>query len=214
MYDKCAYSHRLAESTSPLAYQIYPPGYESCQPCMQGYPGFFPSVGSQGQGFSVPPSEIDVESDLRNQTRINSLCPSKKYLPRCNQPSKKSGYPCAQTLNRTYRGECMPGIIPVSSVDSRMPKPCNPLSAVHINRFDFLCENPQQENKWRLYNGNNRLGIDTYQTERDRNNINWKNVSRRSCYGFNMRNNRTQPCRAGSLSCASIADSVKNILGL
>ena len=60
LYDKCAYEHRLYESTSPLAYNINPIAYESCSKCQMLYPGFLGSMG--GFGFGVGPNEIDLES--------------------------------------------------------------------------------------------------------------------------------------------------------
>ena len=37
---------------------------------------------------------VDLESDLRGQTRPLSNCSNKKYVPKCNSNSNNSGIPC------------------------------------------------------------------------------------------------------------------------
>ena len=74
IYDGCAYKQRLTESTNPLAYQLNILKFESCNKCRHelGIIG--------GSNVSEPLSQlVDLESDLRGQTRILSNCPEKKY---------------------------------------------------------------------------------------------------------------------------------------
>lgn len=211
MYDKCAYAHRLYESTSPLNYNIFPPAYESCKKCWMPYVGFIGHLGGTGGSNPVHPTDIDLESDLRNQTRIASLAPRHKYIPRCNGRCKKNqltGYPCSgdcQMVNTNNPPECFDArqsIVPLESVDSRAFKPCNNLAGVHINRFEpGLLEDPQHPSRIFKYNNARfRMGMDTNQLERDRHMIRYP----RRCATC------PQPapirCKAGSMGCQSVSD--------
>lgn len=83
-YDDCAYQKSLKISTSPLDYALYSGKYENCSKCRFE----FGTVG--GNGVSLFSGNlVDLESDLRGQTRQASLCPSKMY-----QPPVVNGKPC------------------------------------------------------------------------------------------------------------------------
>ena len=69
-YDTCAYAKTLEESTSPLEYLMFKGKYENCKSC--------PSGDNNNLDFGV---KTDIESELRNQTRYTTKCPSKKYDP-------------------------------------------------------------------------------------------------------------------------------------
>ena len=69
MYDNCAYQKRIYESTSPLKYMLYQGAYESCQKC------------KQGGNYVIWSDLVDVETELRNQTRPLSQCAQFKYQP-------------------------------------------------------------------------------------------------------------------------------------
>jgi len=80
-YDKCAYKQNLEESMAPGCYQFYAGKYDNANQCRVN----FGIVG--GNDVSLYKGNIvDLESDLRGQTRAGSLCPSKKFMPRCKQP--------------------------------------------------------------------------------------------------------------------------------
>ena len=87
MYDTCAYKKKLDESTGPLAYHLNPLKYENCNKCRMelGILGG-PSV-SQIRG-----NLVDLENELRGQTRPLSQCPSKKYQP--GKPIMTKGTDC------------------------------------------------------------------------------------------------------------------------
>jgi hypothetical protein len=78
-YDDCAYAKDLEESTDPLCYWTFLGKYEQCKKCPQG--DF-----TNNLEFGV---RADVESELRNQTRLYSKCPSKKYNPKKPYKSPK-----------------------------------------------------------------------------------------------------------------------------
>ena len=86
-YDNCSYKKDLEESMSIGCYQLYNGKYENANKCRID----FGIIG--GNDVSIYGGNlVDLESDLRCQTRINSLCPSNKYMPRCKQPCH-SGLP-------------------------------------------------------------------------------------------------------------------------
>lgn len=70
-YDKCAYAKTLDESTSQIDYWIYLGKYENSKQCSSG--DF-----TNNLEFGA---KVDVESELRNQTRLASKCPEEKYDP-------------------------------------------------------------------------------------------------------------------------------------
>ena len=88
IYDNCAYKKNLQESTSPLNYSLYPGKFENCSKCRieLGVVG-----GNSVSLFSG--NLVDLESDLRGQTRPASLCPKEKYQPGCPY-SGREGIPC------------------------------------------------------------------------------------------------------------------------
>ena len=90
MYDTCAYEKTLNESVGPFAYSMFQGKYENCAKCRIE----LGQVG--GNGVSIFSGNlVDLESDLRGQTRANSVCPSKKFNPSCKMPNGNcDGLPC------------------------------------------------------------------------------------------------------------------------
>jgi hypothetical protein len=75
-YDDCSYKTELTQSVSPLNYMLDPIKYEHCNKCRM-------EMGILG-GTAVSHiagNLVDLENDLRNQTRPNTHCPIYKYLP-------------------------------------------------------------------------------------------------------------------------------------
>lgn len=90
-YDTCAYKERITESTAPLDYSLYTGKFENCTKCRVelGIVG-----GNNVSLFSG--NLVDLESDLRGQTRPASLCSSMKYHPKCEpNPNSTDGLPCS-----------------------------------------------------------------------------------------------------------------------
>ena len=76
IYDKCAFKKSLLESESPGNYMLYPGKFYNDNQCRieKGIVG--------GNQVSLSTNNlVDLESDLRGQTRFLSDCPSKKYNP-------------------------------------------------------------------------------------------------------------------------------------
>ena len=90
MYDTCAYKKLLDQSTGPFSYSMYTGKYENCAKCRIE----LGQIG--GNGVSIFSGNlVDLESNLRGQTRLASLCPIKKYQPICNKPNPNNdGLPC------------------------------------------------------------------------------------------------------------------------
>jgi hypothetical protein len=71
-YDSCAYEQDLKQSTDPLSYQLFAGKYYNCNNCQ-------PLTQKTVSGSY---SLVDVESELKGLTRINSECTGFKY-PNC-----------------------------------------------------------------------------------------------------------------------------------
>jgi hypothetical protein len=86
--DTCAYQKQLTESTSTLNHLLDPSKYYNCNPCRinDGIVG--------GNSVSVYSGNlVDLESDLRGQTRYASKCPSLMFEPGTNVQGR-SGNNC------------------------------------------------------------------------------------------------------------------------
>jgi hypothetical protein len=107
MYDSCAYEKSLQQSTSPLDYALYTGKYENTAKCRIE----FGLVGGNGVS-QYSGNLVDLESDLRGQTRAATLCPCKKYGPECKSAScnnKGNGLPCSSSSCKkemTHQAAC------------------------------------------------------------------------------------------------------------
>lgn len=71
IYDNCAYSLRINDNKDVFQYQVFRPKYENCTKCK--------TANENDRQFIA--NRVDLESDLKDQTRLSTLCPSKKFLP-------------------------------------------------------------------------------------------------------------------------------------
>ena len=106
IYDTCAYQKDLYESTSPLAYQLYGGKFENCNKCLYDQ-------------FYMRYDLVDVETELRNQTRPLSKCDQFKYSPVC----KKSGL-CLSTFDKSVPVVLAPEVCPI--VYNNIPRQTGP----------------------------------------------------------------------------------------
>ena len=90
MYDSCAIKKKLEQSKSPGNYMLYPGKFYNNNPVRISR-GIV-----SGNEVSISKNNlVDLESDLRGQTRLLSQCPDKKYKPRCSWCRNcKNGLPC------------------------------------------------------------------------------------------------------------------------
>ena len=68
IYDNCSYAQWVYASTEPLSYRMYMGKNENCGKC-------------RADKFWHPYDLVDVESELRNQTRPTSKCGMYRYNP-------------------------------------------------------------------------------------------------------------------------------------
>jgi hypothetical protein len=91
-YDDCRTKKALQQTTDPGRWILNVPG-NGDKPCYMEDPQIIP----QKWGANLRTNTINLESDLRGQTRLNSLCPSAHYMPECkNCNNKMNGIPCSE----------------------------------------------------------------------------------------------------------------------
>nr|QBK88373.1 MAG: uncharacterized protein LCMiAC01_00370 [Mimivirus LCMiAC01] len=95
IYDTCSYQKYLYESTAPLNYNLFFGKHENCNKCKYDYHWLRYQL-------------VDVESELRNQTRPLSNCDQFKYSPHCY----RSGL-CMSTFDRKVPIVPAPEICPI-----------------------------------------------------------------------------------------------------
>ena len=74
IYDDCYYKQQLHDSVNPFFYMMYEGKHENCNKCRK-------------DKFYHPYDLVDVESELRNQTRPLSACGGWKYNPNTKRPA-------------------------------------------------------------------------------------------------------------------------------
>ena len=182
-FDNCQYKQALIESTGPGLYQLNTPSV-SCDPC---YPNDLHVRLQRGSGsLETCKSMIDIDSELLNLTRPSSKCPVRKYIPMC-PGYNADGYPCGQGVVPTCKkitdkggevGMHSPEKCPsenhqslptpnqswkdcsLNIDDTRISNPpCN-LRGTGINRWEWLCLNPQERVEVPFdYNISNRIVV-------------------------------------------------------
>ena len=124
--DNCALSQKDALNNNAFGLVVDKSVIESDESCFQASAPF-----KHNPFRSIPSNIVDIESELRGQTRVMSKCPS--VLNRFNEfPSKKIVECQSKTLVPEY---------------TRINRPCNVLAGITINRFNPLCEDLQEIHK-------------------------------------------------------------------
>jgi hypothetical protein len=137
--DDCALVQKLQESTGPFMYQTDSLVHESKEKCYLGASPF-----QHNPYRSIPVDSIDIESDLRGQTRILSKCSAQQWNPSMAKKVEPKLKDCVdQKLVPQY---------------TRLNKPCNIFSGISINRFDPLYEDIQDDRK---IQSNSYIGVNT-----------------------------------------------------
>lgn len=96
-YDPCAYNKTLSESVAPYEYITYDGKFENCNKCVHN---------RYTRPFDT--DIVDVESELRNQTRLASNCPSRQYNPECKNSSS-----CLSTYDAKIPVVLAPEVCPI-----------------------------------------------------------------------------------------------------
>lgn len=130
-YDTCAYEHDLRQSVGVGHYQTNAPRAE-CHACFSPDP----TIRSQIRGVNVCDdigAFTDVSSELLNITRRASSCPTQKFLPNGDKPA----VPCKLRQ--------LPDCPQMPREDTRLSNPPCTLRGTGINRWEWLCRNPQDK---------------------------------------------------------------------
>ena len=212
-YDICQYQQVLAESVGPGHYQLNTPPI-SCEPC---YPSDV-QIRLQRSGGGVDTSQplIDIDSELMNITRPSSKCPSRKFLPVCKDYTA-DGYPCGQGVVPTCQTCVDNGKVGMHSADkcpdqyspgptnwkncgmnvedTRLSNPACNLRGTGINRWEWLCLNPQDRVEIPFDNNiSNRIVVKD---------------NHRPCVPTPLNQQPAQP-KGGDLPCETIVNSCAN----
>ena len=168
-YDDCAYKEKLNSMvTSSDNYTFRKPVI--CKPC---YP-YMPSIRLQRKGDSTQNPylmDTNIESDLFGITRSATKCSALKYQPKCPDCICDSGEPCGQGVtyckSRKKSGQRCGSVddvlndwpdcfVPPES--TRLSNPPCTLRGTGWNRWEWLCQNPQDRVEVPFdYNINNRI---------------------------------------------------------
>lgn len=111
---------------------------------------------------------VDTESELFGQNRIlTKSCPEKSFpILETDCEKYKNSLPCncktcSDIKYKNFLQNCDNFLVPEYT---RTNLPCNVLSGININRFDFLCQDPQSVN---TIQDNSYIGLNTRLAVRD-----------------------------------------------
>lgn len=124
-YDSCSYTHALQESMKSGEYMLNTPTIGNDQ-CFYDDP--YIRMDKMGASVCTNKELIDVDSELLGLNVKNTKCPSKKYKP-SQEPF----------CNKTILQSCDF----LSQEDTRLSNPPCTLKETGWNRWEWLCENPQ-----------------------------------------------------------------------
>jgi hypothetical protein len=129
-YDPCAYRADLLQSLGPGYYMIDTPQASRCGACFVQDPvlrlGSGPALACKYSGALV-----DTDSELMGLTRVATKCP-------VSRPPDTSRLTCAMR-------DCQPGIREfLGAEDTRISNPPCTMRSRGINRWEWLCRDPQQ----------------------------------------------------------------------
>lgn len=149
-YDQGAYAEDLRQSTAPLAYRLDPAAVNQCNPCRPPEAGY---LGKVGVSLTHQRPLIDVESSLFLLDYQNSKDPNQQYKPTCPKCGNcNEGYPCGGGVNSGCEN-CQEQLyhLPMCELGTEYTRISNPICTargIGWNRFQPLCLDPQDENRW------------------------------------------------------------------
>lgn len=142
-FDSCTYKHNLKQSVGTGDYMLGTP-LANCRICFSTDPAIRLSRGSGVSTCDSVPL-IDADSELKNLTRRASDCPTEKYLPTGKAFCHTHDYKDCTTL---------------PTEDTRISNPTCTMRCTGVNRWEWLCQNPQDKALIPFdYNINNRLVV-------------------------------------------------------
>lgn len=164
MYDNCSLVQRNRVSTSPFDFTTDNSVFESTKACVQSSSPFMRTPGQ-----SIPSGLVELESQLRPYNRPLGNCIKDNYIskPKCTDCEKCSNSVPCDCLHCTVKKNHLG---PDCDSDELYPKNTRSLKAKHAtseinqNRFEVLCENPQDDIK---IPSNNIVGVSSRLFMRD-----------------------------------------------
>ena len=132
-YDSCSYKEKLRRTVGPGLYQLETP-YNDCLDCSQDVPAD-PSLRYQkyGQNMCSMKKSVDDSSELLGLNYKNTKCNAEQFVP---GNYEKSG--CF------IRGTTDPRQCTAPREDTRLSNPPCTLKETGINRWEWLCYDPQE----------------------------------------------------------------------
>lgn len=138
-YDLGTYCTDLKQSIAPLKYALDPVFANVCNPCRPADIGY---IGRQGVSLSKNQSLVDLESELFLLNHLNSRDPARKFNPCCD-PASILANGGEDGTGLLHFDDCM-----IRTDYSRITNPPCTLKGTSVNRFQPICQNPQDENRW------------------------------------------------------------------
>lgn len=126
-YDSCTYKSNLKSSVGPGDYLLATPTIE-CHNCFPSDPATIPR--GMGASICVDKPLVDVDSELMGITRKATNCPDNKYLPSANPFCTKTNLVDCRSL---------------PNEDTRVSNPPCTLRSTGWNRWEWLCQDPQDK---------------------------------------------------------------------
>lgn len=149
-YDQGTYKRDLEQSTAPLTYLLDPAAVNQCNPCRVPEAGF---IGKVGVSLTHQRPLVDVESELILNSFKGTKDPNQMHQPSClNCKNCNEGYPCGGGVVAGCEN-CQEELyhLPMCELGTEYTRISNPICTsrgVGVNRFQPLCLNPQDENRW------------------------------------------------------------------
>jgi hypothetical protein len=101
-YDPCVYKQELNQSVSPLSFVLDPIQYNNVNKCRME----LGIVGGTAVSH-ISGNLVDLENDLRGQTRPSAQCPAYKYIPHGQgEPIKAYGHADINTAPVHHLAPC------------------------------------------------------------------------------------------------------------
>lgn len=139
-YDMGTYCTDLKQSTAPLKYALDPVFANVCHPCRPADVGY---LSRQGVSLSKKQSLVDLESHLMLLNYGASRDPSRKFNPCSCDPATIANNGGEDGVGLLHFDECS-----IKTDYSRITNPPCTLKGTGVNRFQPLCLQPMDENRW------------------------------------------------------------------
>lgn len=137
--DPPAYEYKMQQSVGPLAYRLFPQFGVHQNACRMNDVGI---LGTNGVSYHPDKKLVDVDSNLKNLQIRHSDASCKLYSPDC--PCGNTVDDCQSCSKNTHQSEC--------TLNRNWTRLTNPICAtgreLGINRFQPLCLNPQDPQRW------------------------------------------------------------------